>query len=164
MKISEFKKLEKKITGQNFGESYKGINVMMTVLSYLGNLGSIFLAYFFMSKVIGSAMTDNPVAVFISSIVILAGIELLKRDIFDKFSIAWLKTRSMTKAVLPLLVFSMLLISASFYSSLNGAKEFSSKSAQMDEDKDNIVQVYSDSISSVYETKIVLIEDEIKSL
>jgi len=163
MKISEFKKLEKKITGQNFGESYKGINVMMTVLSYLGNLGSIFLAYFFMSKVIGSAMTDNPVAVFISSIVILAGIELLKRDIFDKFSIAWLKTRSMTKAVLPLLVFSMLLISASFYSSLNGAKEFSSKSAQMDEDKDNIVQVYSDSISSVYETKIVLIEDEIKS-
>ena len=52
MKISEFKKLEKKITGQNFGESYKGINVMMTVLSYLGNLGSIFLAYFFMSKVI----------------------------------------------------------------------------------------------------------------
>ena len=163
MKISEFKKLEKKITGQNFGESYKGINVMMTVLSYLGNLGSIFLAYFFMSKVIGSAMTDNPVAVFISSIVILAGIELLKRDIFDKFSIAWLKTRSMTKAVLPLLVFSMLLISASFYSSLNGAKEFSSKSAQMDEDKDNIVQVYSDSISGVYETKIVLIEDEIKA-
>jgi hypothetical protein len=163
MKISEFKKLEKKITGQNFGESYKGINVMMTVLSYLGNLGSIFLAYFFMSKVIGSAMTDNPVAVFISSIVILAGIELLKRDIFDKFSIAWLKTRSMTKAVLPLLVFSMLLISASFYSSLNGAKEFSSKSAQMDEDKDNIVQVYSDSISGIYEAKIVLIEDEIKA-
>lgn len=163
MKISEFKKLEKKITGQNFGESYKGINVMMTILSYLGNLGSIFLAYFFMSKVIGSAMTDNPVAVFISSVVILAGIELLKRDIFDKFSISFLKERSITKGVLPLLIFSMLLISASFYSSLNGAKEFSSKSAQMDESKDNIVQVYSDSISNIYETKIVLIEDEIKA-
>lgn len=162
MKISEFKKLEKKITGQNFGESYKGINVMMTVLSYLGNLGSIFLAYFFMSKVIGSAMTDNPVAVFISSVIILAGIELLKRDIFDKFSIAYLKTKSIGKAVLPLLVFSMLLISASFYSSLNGAKEFSSKSEQMDENKDNLVQVYSDSISGVYENKIVLVEDEIK--
>jgi hypothetical protein len=163
MKISEFKKLEKKITGQNFGESYKGINVMMTILSYLGNLGSIFLAYFFMSKVIGSAMIDNPVAVFISSVVILAGIELLKRDIFDKFSISFLKERSITKGVLPLLIFSMLLISASFYSSLNGAKEFSSKSAQMDESKDNIVQVYSDSISNIYETKIVLIEDEIKA-
>ena len=163
MRISEFKKLEKKITGQNFGESYKGINVMMTILSYLGNLGSIFLAYFFMSKVIGSAMTDNPVAVFISSVVILAGIELLKRDIFDKFSISFLKERSITKGVLPLLIFSMLLISASFYSSLNGAKEFSSKSAQMDESKDNIVQVYSDSISNIYETKIVLIEDEIKA-
>ena len=163
MKISEFKKLEKKITGQNFGESYKGINVMMTILSYLGNLGSIFLAYFFMSKVIGSAMTDNPVAVFISSVVILAGIELLKRDIFDKFSISFLKEGSIARGVLPLLIFSMLLISASFYSSLNGAKEFSSKSAQMDESKDNIVQVYSDSISNIYETKIVLIEDEIKA-
>jgi hypothetical protein len=163
MKISEFKKLEKKITGQNFGESYKGINVMMTILSYLGNLGSIFLAYFFMSKVIGSAMTDNPVAVFIASIVILAGIELLKRDIFDKFSIAFLKTRSLGKGTLPLLIFSLLLISASFYSSLNGAKEFSSKSVQMDETKDNMVQVYSDSISDVYETKIVFIENEIKN-
>ena len=31
------------------------------------------------------------------------------------------------------------------------------------ESKDNIVQVYSDSISNIYETKIVLIEDEIKA-
>ncbi len=163
MKISEFKKLEQKITGQNFGESYKGINVMMTILSYLGNLGSIFLAYFFMSKVIGSAMVDSPVAVFISSVVILAGIELLKRDIFDKFSISFLKEKSLAKATLPLFLFSILLISASFYSSLNGAKEFSSKSAQMDENKNNIVQVYSDSITGVYETKILLVEEEIKN-
>lgn len=163
MKISEFKKLEKRITGQNFGESYKGINVMMTILSYLGNLGSIFLAYFFMSKVIGSAMSDNPIAVFISSVVILAGIELLKRDIFDKFSISFLKEKTLAKSTLPLFLFSMLLISASFYSSLNGAKEFSSKSTQMDENKNNIVQVYSDSITNVYESKIILVEDEIKN-
>ena len=161
MKITEFKKLEKKIIGQNFGESYKGINVMMTILSYLGNLGSIFLAYFFMSKVIGSAV-DSPVAIFISSVIILAGIELLKRDIFDKFSISYLKEKTLVKATLPLFLFSFLLISASFYSSLNGAKEFSSKSVQMDENKDNMVQTYSDSLTIVYADKISIIDEEIK--
>lgn len=161
MKITEFKKLEKKITGQNFGESYKGINVMMTILSYLGNLGSIFLAYFFMSKVIGSAV-DSPVAIFISSVIILAGIELLKRDIFDKFSISYLKEKTLAKSTLPLFLFSFLLISASFYSSLNGAKEFSSKSVQMDENKDNMVKIYSDSLSNVYGGKISIIDEEIK--
>ena len=46
MKISEFKKLEKKINEQNFNQGYKTINAVMTVLSYFGHVASIFLAYF----------------------------------------------------------------------------------------------------------------------
>lgn len=163
MKISEFKKLEEKITNKNFNQSYKGINTMLTILSYFGNLASIFLAYFFMSKIISGPLPDNPVVVFLSSVIILAGIELLKRDIFDKFSVSYLKEKTIMKATLPLFIFSMLLISASFYSSLNGAKEFSSKETQIEQVKDNEVQVFSDSLTNVYGEKIKSIEEEISS-
>ena len=163
MKISEFKKLEEKINGKNFSQSYKSINVMLTALSYFGNLASIFLAYFFMSKIIAGPLPDNPTAVFFASIIILAGIELLKRDIFDKFSVSWLKEKTLAKATLPLFIFSMMLISASFYSSLNGAKEFSSKETQIEQVKDDEVQIFSDSLTTVYGDKIKSIEDEISA-
>lgn len=162
MRISDFKKLEKKIIGQNFGESYKGINIMMNVLSYLGNIGSIFLAYFFMSKVISSAI-ENVIGAFIFSIIILIGIELLKRDIFDKFSISFLKDNRITKEALPLLIFSLMLISASFYSTLTGANEFSSKSEQIDDIKSDKISKFNDSITKVYDFKINPIEIEISN-
>ena len=93
MKIQDYKVLEKKINNQNFNEGYKTVNFVLLVLSWFGHLASIFLAYFMLSKIISTAMTDNQVAVFISSIIILSGIEHLKRDIFDKFSIQYLKLK-----------------------------------------------------------------------
>ena len=51
MKIDDYKKLEKKINGQNFNQSYKTINVVLTILSYFGHVASIFLAYFMLSKI-----------------------------------------------------------------------------------------------------------------
>jgi len=163
MKINEFKKLEKKINGENFCESYKSINIMLTILSYFGNLASIFLAYFFMSKVISGAIPENKVAVFISSVIILGGVELLKRDIFDKFSVRYLKERTLFKGTLTLFIFSLMLISASFYSSLNGAKEFSSKEAEIENDTKNIVKSYTDSLNNVYLIKTKELDDEINS-
>lgn len=160
MKIDEFKKLEKKINGYNFNESYKSINKIMIILSYFGHVASIFLAFFFMSKVLSSAMTDNPIAVFIASLVILSGLELLKRDIFDKFSIQSLKDKGITKYVAPLLVASLLLISGSFYSSINGAREFSSKSEQIEVKVENDIKIFSDSLAAVYQPKIEQLESQ----
>jgi len=162
MKINEFKKLEKKITGYNFNQSYKSINMIMTGLSYFGHVASIFLAFFFMSEIISGAMSDNPVAVFISSIIILAGLELLKRDVFDKFSIQSLKDKGITKSVAPLLITSVILIFFSFYSTINGAKQFSSKSDQIEKDKKEIVSNYKDSLNLIYNDKISLVESELK--
>jgi hypothetical protein len=160
MTTNEFKKLEKKITGYNFNQSYKSINIIMSALSYFGHVASIFLAFFFMSKIISGAMSDNPVAVFISSIIILAGLELLKRDIFDKFSIQSLKDKGVSKAVAPLLITSLLLIFFSFYSTINGAKQFSSKSKEIEATAKNEVKVYKDSISSIYQVKIDVLENQ----
>lgn len=163
MKIEDYKKLEKKINNQNFNEGYKTINLVMTILSWFGHFVSIFLAYFMLSKVLAGAMTDNPVAVFITSIVILSGIELLKRDIFDKFSIQYLKLKSIQK-VLPLFLLSILIISTSFYASINGASEFSSKEKQLENDKELVITNYSDSLNRINDSIIKSKDLEIASI
>ncbi len=162
MKISEFKKLEEKINGQNFNQGYRNINIVMLILSIFGHFASIFLAYFMMSKILSGAMTDNPVAVFIASVIILSGLELLKRDIFDKFSVQYLKVKSFTKDVLPLFALSITIIAISFYASINGAKEFSSKADVIEKDKKEIIVQFNDSITKVYSEKTLSIETEIK--
>jgi hypothetical protein len=162
MKINEFKKLEEKINGQNFNKGYKNINVVMLLLSIFGHFASIFLAYFALSKVLGGVI-ENPVAVFIASLVMLCGLELLKRDIFDKFSIQYLKVKAFTKDVLPLFILSVTIIGVSFYASIHGAQEFSSKSDVIEKNKKETINQFSDSLTKVYNVKISQIDTEIKS-
>ncbi len=163
MKINEFKKLEEKINGQNFNQGYKNINVVMLLLSIFGHFASIFLAYFALSKVLGGVIENNPVVVFIASVIMLSGLELLKRDIFDKFSVQYLKVKAFTKDVLPLFILSLAIIGVSFYASIHGAQEFSSKSDVIEKDKKETINQFSDSLTKVYDTKLLVTENEIKS-
>ena len=126
MKIKDFDRLEKKLNGQNFHESYGNINKVMTGLSYFGHVASIFLAFFMLSNILLGVM-ENHVVVNIVTVIILSAIELLKRDIFHKFSVMYLKLRAFTKDVMPLFLLSVTIIGISFYSSIKGAGEYSSK-------------------------------------
>jgi CII-binding regulator of phage lambda lysogenization HflD len=163
MKIEKFKELEKKINGQNFNQSYKTINIVLTVLSYFGHIASIFLAYFMLSKVIEGAMTGNIVVAGIASVILLGGLELLKRDMFDKFSISFLKLKGITKEVLPLFFISLAIICISFYASIKGASEFSSKSAEIEVKGKETIKTYNDSLTKVYGDEIKGLEDSFKS-
>jgi hypothetical protein len=147
MKITEFKKLEESVKEQDFNKSFKNINKVMFFLSIFGHFASIFLAYFLISKILTGAITDNPILVGIASIILLGGLELLKREIFDKFSLQQIKYKSITKPdVLPLMIVSLVIVSISFYASIKGAQEFSSKSKEIDTKVESSVQVYEDSL------------------
>ena len=163
MKINEFKKLEEKINGQNFNKGYKNINSLMLILSIFGHFASIFLAYFALSKVLGGVIENNDTVVLITSIIMLTGLELLKRDIFDKFSIQYLKAKAFTKDVLPLFILSIVIISTSFYASIHGAKEFSSKEAVLEENQKVVVNQFADSLTTIYNAKVVEVQTEIKA-
>jgi hypothetical protein len=147
MKIEEYKKLEKKINNQNFNEGYKTINYVMNGLSWFGHIASIFLGYFMISSILSAAMTDNYIAVLVSSLIILGGVELLKRDSFDKFSIQYLKVKSLSK-VIPLTILSLLLISISFYATINGAGEFASKEKELEVNKELTIINFTDSLNN----------------
>jgi hypothetical protein len=163
MRIEKFKELEKKINGQNFNQSYKTINIVLTVLSYFGHIASIFLAYFMLSKVIEGAMTGNIIVAGIASVILLGGLELLKRDMFHKFSISYLKLKGITKEVLPLFFISLAIISMSFYASIKGASEFSSKSNEIEVKGKETIKIYNDSLTKLYNGQITDLEDSFKS-
>lgn len=161
MKLTDFKKIEDSIQNQDFNKSYKNINSVMFYLSIFGQFASIFLAYFLVSKVLSSAI-ENKIMVTISSVILLGGLELLKREVFDKFSLNYLKVKNfVSKDVLPLFIVSILLISLSFYSSLKGAEEFSSKSKEIENKADTTVEKFSDSLEAKLNTELLKIDSEI---
>jgi len=163
MKYDEYKKLEEKINNQNFNYNYKTINIVLTLLSYFGHIASIFLAYFMLSKIITGAMTTNLFIAGLTSIIILSGLEILKRNIFDRFSITYLKLKGLKKEVLPLFFLSILIISLSFYASIKGAAEFSSKSDTIEAESKETIKIYNDSITNIYTDDIKGLEDSFKS-
>jgi hypothetical protein len=159
MKIKDFDRLEKKLNGQNFHESYGNINKVMTGLSYFGHVASIFLAFFMLSNILLGVM-ENHVVVNIVTVIILSAIELLKRDIFHKFSVMYLKLRAFTKDVMPLFLLSVTIIGISFYSSIKGAGEYSSKGDMIQKDFEKLDKKFEDSITKVYLVKIEDLEKE----
>jgi hypothetical protein len=167
MKINQFKKLQRSIEKQDFFTSYRNIDKTLFYLSIFGNIASIFCAFFFLSKLIFDSLTfiTNPWIVWVSCLIILVGVELLKREIFDKFSLEFVRYKNITrKEVLNLFISSVMIISISFYASLNGAKEFSSKSDYIENQVTENTKVYSDSLSKYYHQKISDIENENKLL
>lgn len=155
MKLSEFKKLEESIKEVDFHTSFKNINKVMFALSLFGHVSSIFLAYFLVFKIIGAAVPDNPILSSVATIILLGGLELLKREIFDKFSIQFIKIKNLFSGdVLPLFFVSLSIVSLSFYASIKGAKEFSSKEKEIQSKVEVSVKTYEDSLSNATKSEI----------
>lgn len=150
MKLSDYKKLEESMREIDFHTNFKNINRVMFALSIFGHISSIFLAYFLVNKIIGSAVEDNPVLVGIASVILLSGLELLKREIFDKFSLQFIKVKQLFSSdVLPLFLVSIGIVSISFYASIKGAQEFSTKSKQIDTQVESNVETFGDSLRKI---------------
>jgi hypothetical protein len=164
MNFSDFQKLESTIKRQDFFNSYKGINNLLFYLSIFGNIASVFCGFFFLSKLLIDSVTvlTNVYIIYGISIVLLSGLELLKRDVFDKFSLEFLRHKSFSKKeVSTLAFFCIFVVSFSFYASLRGAKEFSSKNDYLDNTKKTNVSVYTDSLTKVYNQKISKLDSNI---
>ena len=164
MNPSEFKNLEKKVKKPDFGEDYKSLNIILKILSFLGNMASIFLASFFVTELLGVAI-ENPIIYWLIALVSLAGLEATKREIFHRFSRDFIRTKKIfTSGVLPMLIFTMSLISLSFYSSLSGAQKFSSKSDQLEVVAETEIDNFSDSTMAYYQEKIDILEQQNQEL
>ena len=172
MDKNNFKKISDKVKKPEFSVDFKSLNMILRGLSIFGNFASIFLASFFITELLGVAIT-NVVVMWVVAIIALAGLELTKREIFFRFSRDFIRTKQLfTASVAPMLVSTLLLISLSFYSSLSGAKEFSSKSDNIEQASDSTISLiesetqqaiayYTDSLNNIeFRPKLDILEKQ----
>jgi len=159
MDIKEFKNIEKKVKKPEFSRDFKSLNGILKSLSILGNISSVFLASIFISQLFKVAI-DNPIIYWGISIIALTGLELTKREVFFRFSRDFIRIKKIfTKNVLPMLFFTMVLISMSFYSSLSGAQKFGSKKEEIKTNTEKNITSFKDSINNQYKVRISKLEE-----
>lgn len=154
MELNEFKKIEKEVTRTNFHKNYRGTRNILASLAVLGNFGSIFCASFFLFKILDTSffgqsliLVDWPL--WTITLIILGGLELIKRDIFHKFTSEFLKVNTLwKKSVKPLLAASAVLLVFSFYSSLSGARELASMQDVVQEENKVTYEIVEDSLKT----------------
>ena len=161
MRFTTFKNIETKVRKPSFYDSYIGLDKILYILSFFGNVASVFLASFFFTKLLSETITDitSPYFVWGVTIFLLSALELLKRNIFHKFSVEFVRYKNFFNGETFILsIFSIAIISLSFYSSLRGAREFSAKNDLIEANTNMKVDNYKDSLKLVYDGKIQLIE------
>ena len=170
MNLEEYEKLKSEESGRNFYNNYKGFAKMSNIISFVSQLFSILFAYFFINNLILSSFVESsPTLEYISmgvSIIILCSVELLKRNIFMRFTDVFIKEKVKFKETeTKILAFvSILLISGSFYFSINGAHVYIDNKDKLKDKAESNVSVYSDSLSKKYEAKILYYENQNKIL
>lgn len=173
MKDTDFQNIEKKVKQIDFYNDFKKASKLAYKSSFIGNIFSILFAYFFMYNIIYTLLVNpsNNITILISiiSIIILIISESLKRFIFNKFTKVLIKDNyNFNKPETKVLGFlSLILIILSFYLSLNGAKEFTSRDKQVTNNVTIVIDNYIDSVKTLYDNRILkndsLIENIIQS-
>lgn len=168
MDLNKYSELRDKIKSQDFETKNKDIDTTLNVFSYIGNIGSIFFAFFLVYPALLKAISANLVQGDLSTylagfvtVLVLSGFELLKRKVLANLSFDIVKNKfKIHGSLISWLVFSLAIIGASFYFSLNGAINFASTSGEKNEIVEVNMQSEIDSITNVYnQRKQVLIDD-----
>lgn len=157
MKIKKYIELEKTFHDKSFEGKYGLLDKVLDIASYLGNLASIFFAYWFLSKLMYRAISEFPgreIGVAFLSIISLGIFELLKRFVLKGFSLAVIQSKKINTEVIYTFVFSVILLTGSFYLSLSGAKIFSDKREEIQQQVEIVTSAQEDSINTIYAGKI----------
>ncbi len=168
MDLNKYSELRDKIKSQDFETKNKDVDTWLNIFSYVGNIGSIFFAFFLVFPALLTAINvnlvqgdaSNYIAGFIS-ILILSGFELLKRKILANLSFDIVKNKfKIHNSLIGWGIFSIGIVFSSFYFSLNGAINFASTSKEININIENVANTEIDSVNRVYqERKQTLIDD-----
>lgn len=173
MHLDRYQNLREKIRNRTFEKKHKSTEYWLYRTSFLGNIGSIFFAFFLinpsLNKTIANIAGDGIVAYAISivlTITFLTFFELMKRILFKAFSSDFISAGNKFKDKSQILQFILCLsiISASFYFSLSGAAEFSRLSIKQNSTIEKVTKLQSDSLKFVAEDRKKPFLDEIESL
>jgi hypothetical protein len=167
MKLDKYNKLKTDLETFNFERNFKPLSTTLYYFSFLGNIFLILFSYFFIKDVTNSipqlfSGQDLFFTVFI--ILFMTGYELFKRFSFEQLTATLLRLKKLTVNVAAGVIVCIILVSGSFYLSLNGAHRLIDTSSTIESKLDTIQNRGADSISTVYQSRIALKEQQIQAI
>lgn len=164
--LKQKERLKKNIEkSKSFSEGYKSASLFLTLLSYLGNVAAIYLAYFFLNKILTDVLSDLiPTFILITvSVFFLILFELLKRYLFDKVSktLIFEKLKSFSPELFVVFGLSLCIVGASFYLTIKGAEDVADKGEKINKIETVNVNNIKDSIVKIYKPKTELLDNQI---
>jgi ABC-type multidrug transport system fused ATPase/permease subunit len=172
MDLKEYDKLRKKISVKDFEGNNKALDKWLYGFSYVGNIGSIFFAYFLVYPALLKAITINLVSGFWGqaiaitfSVVFLAIFEIIKRYLIKNFSSDFVANQGKIKAaILGWFMVSLAIVLVSFYLSMIGAKNLATTSKIRDNIAQTSVDTQKDSLTVQFERKKKIYEVDNQAL
>lgn len=126
--FDDYIKLKTKTLTKSYTEKFKWVNRFLFSFSWFGNAVSIFLAFFFIQYLFLSSFigVKDSIIITFGIIFFLSLFELLKRYVFGLFSAEFIKNKYtiFRTNMITFIIGVLVLISGSFYFSLNGAMRF----------------------------------------
>lgn len=167
MKLDKFNELKNKFEINSFENNFLTIDKVLYYFSFLGNILSVIFSYFFVKNAtdampvffIGQATV---IAIFI--IIFMSGYELLKRFSFEQLVIYIVKLRKLTWQLLLGSLLVGLLVTGSFYLSLNGSHRLIDQTEIIVTSSDSTLKLQQDSIINSYNGKIQLYQNQLEEL
>lgn len=162
MELKKYDTIRKEIKKMDFEGKFKRLSDWLYLFSFVGNVGSIFFAYFLIYPIFNNAIshyiqTDstNIIISSIFTVLILFMFELIKRIILKNFSFDFVKERFKIKefSIISWLIISLGLIALSFYFSINGAMKFADNTIVVENQINKELVVKQDSVKSVYQAR-----------
>lgn len=170
MDLKKYDELRKKINTKDFEGNNKGLDKWLWRFSFVGNVSSIFFAYFLVYPALVKAISLNFVAgnwgmilAFSLTLIFLTIFEITKRYLVRNFSNDYMvNKRKLNFKILGWSVTSITIIALSFYLSISGSKNLATTSSIKNVAEQTETTSRIDSITNKYnmEKQIYIIDNE----
>lgn len=164
MNIDKYFKLKNDLETFNFEKNFKSLSRTLYYFSFLGNIFLILFSYFFIKDVTNSIpvlFTGQGVFFSIFIILFMTGYELFKRFSFQQLTGTILRLRKITTNIVLGILVSLVLVTGSFYLSLNGAHRLIDTKDVIQTTVDSSITKQTDSIAKYYDKEINFYRDQV---
>lgn len=162
MDFLKFKQLKSFLESNDYYSNWVGIKNGAFLFSYLAQAAIIAFGYFYVFTLLRNVEDSwNPIIIGGISFAFLAGYEIFKRSITDKWSQDVVRHGVHASGEFIILsIFSLMLYTGSFYVSLHGAMQFADRRTEITEQTFEDISVIKDSISVKYTNQINKLNDD----
>lgn len=156
MDFLKIKQLKQYLESNDYYANWIGIKNGAVLFSYLAQAAIIAFGFFYIFTILRNVEDSwNPLIIASISITFLAGYEIFKRSITDKWAQDIVR-HGINKSgeFVVLSIFSLMLYSGSFYVSLHGAMQFADRGSEITERTFDDINIIKDSLNVKYNTQI----------